>query len=87
MGSGTDCRKTLASQSAPHAHSRQEAEIEEIVRALRNYGVLTRPRLAELCGSAHWADHGFKSALRQAVATGRVRRLGDDLYEVPNHVP
>jgi hypothetical protein len=64
------------------AHSRREAEVEDIVRALRGYGgVLTRARLVELCGAAHWSDAGFKQALAQAVASGRVRELGTDLYE------
>jgi hypothetical protein len=68
--------------SSPWPHSRQEAEIEDIVSALRRYGVLTRTRLGEACGSAQWSDAGFKRALGQAVSTGKVRRLGDDLYEI-----
>jgi len=63
-------------------HTRRDAEVEDIVRALRDYGVLTRPRLVEVCGAAHWSDAGFKAALAQAIASGRVRRLGDELYEV-----
>jgi hypothetical protein len=74
-------------QSSPWPHSRQDAEVEDIVSALRRYGVLTRARLAELCGSAHWPDSGFGSTLRQAVSTGRVRRLGDELYEVAEPGP
>jgi hypothetical protein len=67
---------------SPWPHSREEAEVEEIVRALRGYRVLTRARLADVCGAAHWSDSGFRRALAQAVSTGRVRRLGDDLYEI-----
>lgn len=63
-------------------HSREEAEVETIVRALREYGVLTRGRLAEAVGAVHWSDAGFRRSLAQAVSSGRVRRLGDDLYEV-----
>jgi hypothetical protein len=68
--------------SAPGAHSRQEAEAEDIVRALRKYGVLTRPRLLEVCGAAHWSDTGAKQAIAKAVASGRIRPLGDELYEI-----
>jgi hypothetical protein len=64
------------------SHTRGDAEIEDIVRALRGYGVLTRARLVEVCGAAHWPDAGFKRALATAIASGRVRRLGDDLYEL-----
>jgi hypothetical protein len=36
---------------SPWPHSREEAEVEEIVRALRGYRVLTRAGLAETCGA------------------------------------
>ena len=52
------------------------------MRALRGYGVLTRARLVEVCGAARWSDAGFKQALAQAIASGRVRHLGDELYEL-----
>jgi hypothetical protein len=64
------------------AHTRQEAEVEDIVRALRGYGVLTRTRLLEVCGAAQWSDPGARRALALAVSSGRIRQLGDDLYEI-----
>src|SRR4051795_12268517 len=70
-----------ANASSPWPHSRQEAEVEDIVHALRGYRVLTRARLSEIWGAAHWSDSGFRQALDRAVSTGRVRPLGDDLYE------
>ena len=48
---------------------------------LRKSGVLTHAHLVEVCGAAHWSDHGFKRALNKAVSVGLVRRIGDDLYE------
>lgn len=63
------------------AHSRREAEVEDIVAALRRYGVLARPRLAELCGAGHWSEPGFAQALARAVSSGKVRPLDDELYE------
>jgi hypothetical protein len=63
-------------------HSREQAEIEDIVRALHSYGVLTRARLLEVCGAVHWSDSGASQALSRAVSSGRVRELGDDLYEI-----
>ena len=71
-----------ADASSPWPHSREEAEVDDIVHALRGYRVLTRARLREACGAAHWSDSGFKHALARAVSTGRVRQLGDDLYEI-----
>jgi 3-phenylpropionate/trans-cinnamate dioxygenase ferredoxin reductase component len=70
-----------ATSVSPWPHSREEAEVEDVVSALRGYGVLTHERLVEVCGATHWSDHGFRRALNRAVSTGRVRRLGDDLYE------
>ena len=64
------------------AHTRQETEVDDIVRALRGYGVLTRARLLEICGASHWTDAGARRALALAVSSGRVRQLGDDLYEI-----
>jgi osmotically inducible protein OsmC len=69
-------------RSSRPSHSRQEAEVEDVVRTLRGYGVLTRARLLDLCGAAHWPDGGGRRAVAVAVASGRIRQLGDDLYEI-----
>ena len=71
-----------AGPSSPWPHTRQEAKIEDIVHALRRYGMLTRARLLELCGAAHWSDPGAEGALAHAVSSGRIRQLGDGLYEI-----
>jgi osmotically inducible protein OsmC len=71
-----------ARSSTPWPHSRREAEVERIVRALRGYGVLTRARLLDVSGAAHWSDAGARRALADAVSSGRIRQLGDDLYEI-----
>jgi osmotically inducible protein OsmC len=68
--------------TSPWPHSRHEAEVEDIVRALRTYGVLTRARLLDVCGAAHWSDSGGRRALARAVSSGRIKQLGDDLYEI-----
>jgi hypothetical protein len=64
-----------------HPHSRLEAEVEHLYRVLHRYGVLTRQRLLEECGVERWGDATFRAVLRQAVADGRVRPLGDELFE------
>lgn len=74
--------KQPAASPSPWPRSRLEAEVEDVVNALRGYRVLTRARLVEVCGAAHWSDRGFRRALDEAISTGRVRRLGDDLYEI-----
>jgi osmotically inducible protein OsmC len=78
-----DVRSELSrGHSSRPSHSRQEAEVEDVVRTLSGYGVLTRARLLELCGAAHWADGGGRRAVADAVSSGRIRQLGDDLYEI-----
>ena len=71
-----------AASLSTRRHSRQEVEIEDLVRALRGYGVLTRARLLDVCGATHWSDAGATRALARAVSTGTIRQLGDDLYEI-----
>jgi lipoyl-dependent peroxiredoxin len=75
-------RELSPSLSSRRSHSRQEAEVEDVVRTLRGYGVLTRARLLELCGAGHWSDGGGRRAVAEAVSSGRIRQLGDDLYEI-----
>jgi osmotically inducible protein OsmC len=74
-----------ARSTSPWPHSRQEAEVEDLVRALRRYGVLTRARLLDVCGAAHWSPSAGKRALARAVASGQIKPLGDDLYEIADH--
>jgi hypothetical protein len=64
-------------------HSRQ-AQVEDVVNALRRYGLLTLTggRLAEVCGVAHWSDPACGRALHAADSAGTVRRLSQDLYEI-----
>jgi osmotically inducible protein OsmC len=78
-----DVRSELSPDHSPRgSHSRQEAEVEDVVRTLRRYGVLTRARLLDLCGAAHWSDGGGRRAVADAVSSGRIRQLGDDLYVI-----
>ena len=72
----------MPAPTSPRPHSRQEAEVDDIVRAVRSYGVLTRARLLDICGAAHWPDSGGRRALAHAVSSGRIRQLGDDLYAI-----
>ena len=61
--------------------TRLEAEIHEIERTLRGYGVLTRDRLAEICGGGRWREPLLSTALAVAVERGTVVRVSDELYE------
>jgi hypothetical protein len=64
------------------AHSRMEAELEELTRVLRGFGVLTHDNLKELSGARNWSGPHFESVLCEGVRHGRIRRLGAELYEL-----
>ena len=65
-----------------HAHSRFEAELEELTRVLRSYGVLTGDNLKQFSRAALWSGPRFERVLTVGIEQGRIRRLGDDLYEL-----
>jgi hypothetical protein len=66
----------------PLPQNRHAAEIERIVRLLDSYGVLTKERLLDFCAADRWpSTESFDAALNRAVRSGRVRKLGDELYE------
>ncbi|HKN93575.1 MAG TPA: hypothetical protein VJU60_04510 [Thermoleophilaceae bacterium] len=64
------------------AHSRMEAELEELTRVLRSFGVLTYANLKELSGARRWTGPHFDYVLHVAIREGRIRKLGDELYEL-----
>jgi hypothetical protein len=62
-------------------------EVDELVRALRSYGVLTREALLERSRARLWATDSFESALRRGTADGSIRDLGTGLFEVGDDAP
>jgi hypothetical protein len=65
------------------SRSQLDADVLELVRTLRSYGVLTKARLAELSGAMHWSsEFVFENALTTAVASGQITKLGDELFEL-----
>jgi hypothetical protein len=75
---------TQPSRSAtPWPHNRAEAEVREILHALRGNHVLTLAQIKELCWGSHWPESDFTTTLHRAIAAGEVKQLGEDLYEIP----
>ena len=61
-------------QASPDATDHEvKREVEQIVRTLQEEGVTDRRRLAELVRARHWGPGRFKTALRAALAQGRIR--------------
>lgn len=67
----------------PWPHSRAEAEMQEIIHALRGNRVLSLGQIRELCWASHWPWSDFTTALQHALAAGEIKRLGEDRYEIP----
>jgi hypothetical protein len=64
---------------------RHEAEVRKMERVLRTYGCLTKERLLEFSGADRWPTlDAFHRALEEAVAAGRIKKLGTDLYHLPD---
>jgi hypothetical protein len=66
---------------------RTDHEVDNLVKALRSYGVLTRDLLRECSGALAWPDHSFGSVLERGVAEGSIRSLGAGLFEVGDDAP
>jgi hypothetical protein len=77
----TDTQRSRA--PTPWPHSRAEAEVREIIHALRGNHVLTLAQIKEQCWASHWPESDFTATLRHAIAAGEIRQLGEDLYEIP----
>jgi hypothetical protein len=59
-----------------HAIARQR----KLRRILESYGVLTHDNLRALAHAGAWSVP-FETVLANAIRSGRVRRIADDLYE------
>jgi hypothetical protein len=66
--------------SAPVDDTDYEHEVEIIARALDERGPTERRELARLVGARYWGPGRFRSALREAVDEGRVRRVSRGTY-------
>jgi hypothetical protein len=73
--------------SAPDAHAQEEAldhEISMIENAVREEGPLEDDRLRELVGARFWGPGRFRPAVKEAIAEGRVVRVGHHRLAAPD---
>lgn len=68
----------FASVSEPNLDN----EIQAIQRALDEHGTTERKELARLVGARYWGPGVFRSALREALAEGDIRRLSPTTFSV-----
>jgi hypothetical protein len=72
----------MGSDASEDRPTRIGYEVDDLVRVLRDYGVLTRDDLRERSGARDWSDDSFAAVLRRAVDQGSIKDLGDGLFEV-----
>jgi MFS family permease len=65
--------------SAP-TEVRLDREVSAIERVLAERDAIERRELAQLVGARHWGPGRFAAALREAVESGRARRLGRNRF-------
>jgi hypothetical protein len=75
-----------ATRSAAAADRQLDREIEQLVRALYDHGVIDRRELRRLLGAGGWGPLRFGAALRFAVEEGRVSRVSRKRYGPPGAV-
>jgi hypothetical protein len=73
--------------SAPVAGSDFAREVRTIEAALAEHGALDRSGLNRTVRARYWGPGRFAGALRAAVATGRVRRVGRTRYALADGGP
>ncbi|HEY4236774.1 MAG TPA: MFS transporter [Gaiellaceae bacterium] len=73
---GTSLRRPTALAELQH-------EVEAIGRAVDEGGQISRDELFRTVGARRWGPGRFRRALDEAVATGRIRRIGRGRYEAP----
>jgi hypothetical protein len=72
----------MGSDASEDRPTRIDYEVDDLVRVLRDYGVLTRDDLRERSGAREWSDDSFATVLRRAVDQGSIKDLGDGLFEL-----
>jgi hypothetical protein len=73
---------SMGSEASEDRPSRIDYEVDDLVRVLRDYGVLTRDDLRERSSARDWPDNSFAAVLGRAVAQGSIKDLGDGLFEL-----
>jgi hypothetical protein len=71
--------------SAPIPRVPLAAEVASIERALAEHGTTDRAQLARLVGARSWGPGRYAAALREAVVSGRARRVARSSFAPARH--
>ena len=80
LGPGRTSYSPGMAVSAPITEQEFSREVGRIEAVLAEHGTLDRRELARLVGARFWGPGRFPAALREAVLSGRARRLGRTRY-------
>jgi hypothetical protein len=72
----------MGSEPGEDRPTRIDYEVDDLVRVLRDFGVLTRDDLRERSGARDWSDDSFAAVLGRAVAEGSIKDGGEGLFEL-----
>ena len=72
----------MESEAGEDRRKRIDLEVDDLVRVLREYGVLTRDDLRERSGARHWPDDSFAAVLGHARAGGSHNDRGGGRLEI-----
>ena len=72
----------MGSEPGEDRPTRIDYEVDDLVRVLRDFGVLTRGDLRERSRARDWSDDSFAAVLGRAVAEGSINDLGEGLFEL-----
>jgi MFS family permease len=86
LGPGRTSYSPGMAVSAPITEQELSREIAQIERTLAEHGPTERRELARLVGARYWGPGRFAAALREAVLSGRARRLDRTRFgPAPDH--
>jgi len=87
MAENTDEPRRMPADAEREGVARSDTDVDDLVKTLRSYGVLTRERLLDRSGGRHWQQDRFVAALRRGVDEGSIKQLGAGLFEVGQDAP
>ena len=65
-----------------HQEAITDGEVQQLVRALRPFGILQREALSRKCSQRGWEDAGFDAALHKGIAAGLIAELPGGFYKL-----
>lgn len=82
--SGTGIWTPMPAGTEPTTDLQVDAEVNDLSRIVEERGIITRQRLFKELNARYWGPGRFHTALHQALAQGRIKRVRRGLYAKPS---